>query len=187
MNLGLLVALENANKVYPRFLTLDHMGTPLKNQNFENRASTCLKLAQIRPRAIIWWPCDFWWLRKMRTNPQDSCFISIDMTTKSYRPIGRKQIWSDICIYSTSDSYRIPQNTCNFIFHMIILTCLHILKIILHNMTIWSVVMSSCNRQYAFHNAHLIWNSECRYLIAFWRVQHVIFPNSMCLRKLSNF
>ena len=36
MNLRLLVALENANKVYPRFVTLDHMGTPLKNQNFEN-------------------------------------------------------------------------------------------------------------------------------------------------------
>ena len=27
------------------------MGTPLKNQNFENRASSCFKLAQIRPRA----------------------------------------------------------------------------------------------------------------------------------------
>ena len=36
-----------------QFLTLDHMGTPLKNQNFENRASTCFKLAQIRPRAKI--------------------------------------------------------------------------------------------------------------------------------------
>ena len=31
-----------------RFLTLDHMGTPLKNQNFENGASSCFKLAQIR-------------------------------------------------------------------------------------------------------------------------------------------
>ena len=51
MNLGLLVALENANKVYPRFLTLDHMGTPLKNQNFENGASSCIKLVPIRPRA----------------------------------------------------------------------------------------------------------------------------------------
>ena len=53
MNLGLLVALENADKVYPECLTLDHIGTPppLKNQNFENRASTCFKLAQIRPRA----------------------------------------------------------------------------------------------------------------------------------------
>ena len=28
MKLGLLVALENANKVYPGFLTLDHMETP---------------------------------------------------------------------------------------------------------------------------------------------------------------
>ena len=53
MNLGLLVALENADKVYPGFLTLDHMGTPLKNQNFENRASTCFKLAKIKPRAKI--------------------------------------------------------------------------------------------------------------------------------------
>ena len=37
------------------FFTLDHMGTPLplKNQNFENWASTCFKLAQIRPRAKI--------------------------------------------------------------------------------------------------------------------------------------
>ena len=27
------------------------MGTPLKNQNFENRASSCFKLAKIKPRA----------------------------------------------------------------------------------------------------------------------------------------
>ena len=27
------------------------MGTPLKNQNFENQASSCFKLAQIRPKA----------------------------------------------------------------------------------------------------------------------------------------
>merc|ERR1711923_646621 len=33
------------------FLTLDHMGTPLKNQNFENRDSLCFKLAKIKPRA----------------------------------------------------------------------------------------------------------------------------------------
>ena len=33
------------------FLTLDHMGTPLRNQNFENRASSCFKLAKIKPRA----------------------------------------------------------------------------------------------------------------------------------------
>merc|ERR1712213_152855 len=30
-----------------QFLTLDHMGTPLKNQNFENRSSSCVKLAKI--------------------------------------------------------------------------------------------------------------------------------------------
>ena len=36
-----------------QFLTLDHMGTPLKNQNFENRASSCVKLAKIKPRAKI--------------------------------------------------------------------------------------------------------------------------------------
>ena len=37
-----------------QFLTLDHMGkwgAPLKNQNFENRASSCFKLAKIKPRA----------------------------------------------------------------------------------------------------------------------------------------
>merc|ERR1712154_733933 len=34
-----------------QFLTLDHMGTPLKNQNFENRASSCFKLAKNKPRA----------------------------------------------------------------------------------------------------------------------------------------
>ena len=43
------------------------MGTPLKNQNFENRASTCFKLAQIRPRAKISWIWDFWGLWKTRT------------------------------------------------------------------------------------------------------------------------
>ena len=37
-----------------QFLTLDHMGPPpLKNQNFENLASSCFKLAQIKPRAKI--------------------------------------------------------------------------------------------------------------------------------------
>ena len=41
------------NAKTPFFLTLDHMGTPHKNQNFENRASTCFKLAQIRPRSKI--------------------------------------------------------------------------------------------------------------------------------------
>ena len=41
------------NRKGVNFLTLDHMGTPLRNQNFENRASSCLKLAQIRPRAKI--------------------------------------------------------------------------------------------------------------------------------------
>ena len=51
MNLGLLVTLENADKVYPGFLTLDHMGPLLKNQNFEIQASSCFKLAQIRPKA----------------------------------------------------------------------------------------------------------------------------------------
>ena len=35
------------------------MGSPLKNQNFENRASTCFKLAQIRPRANIHEPGTF--------------------------------------------------------------------------------------------------------------------------------
>ena len=34
-----------------QFLSLDHMGTPLKNQNFENRASSCFKLAKNKPRA----------------------------------------------------------------------------------------------------------------------------------------
>ena len=70
------------------FLTLDHnLGTPLKTQNFENRASSCFKLAQIRPRTKMSWAWDFWWLRKTRTNKQtnkqtdtqDSCFISIDI------------------------------------------------------------------------------------------------------------
>ena len=46
MNLGLLVALENANKVYPRFLTLDHMGTPpLK-----------IKISKIGLRHVLSWP-----------------------------------------------------------------------------------------------------------------------------------
>ena len=36
-----------------QFLTLDHIGSPLKNQNFANRALTCFKLAQIRPRDTI--------------------------------------------------------------------------------------------------------------------------------------
>ena len=56
---------------------LDHMGTPLKNQNVENRASSCFKLAQIRPSTKISCPWDLW-LRKTQTYKQDSCFISID-------------------------------------------------------------------------------------------------------------
>ena len=73
------------------------MGTPLKNQNFENRASICFKLAQIRPRAKISWAWDFWWLRKTRTNrqtnPQDSCFISIDIV--SMNPLAAWVSWGD--------------------------------------------------------------------------------------------
>ena len=30
------------------YLRLDHMGTPLKNQNFENWASSCFKMAKIK-------------------------------------------------------------------------------------------------------------------------------------------
>ena len=45
MNLGFLVALENANKVYPGFLTLDHMGTPLK-----------IKILKIGLRSDLSWP-----------------------------------------------------------------------------------------------------------------------------------
>ena len=45
MNLGLLVALENADKVYPGFLTLDHMGTPLK-----------IKISKIGLRHVLSWP-----------------------------------------------------------------------------------------------------------------------------------
>ena len=47
MNLGLLVALENAHKVYPGFLTLDHMGTdpPLK-----------IKILKIGLRHVLSWP-----------------------------------------------------------------------------------------------------------------------------------
>merc|ERR1712102_143399 len=41
---------------------------PLKNQNFENRASSCFKLAQIRPRAKISLTWVFWWLRKTWTH-----------------------------------------------------------------------------------------------------------------------
>ena len=62
------------------FLTLDHMGTPLKNKNFENRTSTRFKLAQIRPRAKISWSRDFWWLRKTdnrQIDRQGSWFLDI--------------------------------------------------------------------------------------------------------------
>ena len=45
MNLGLLVALENAHKVYPGFLTLDHMGTPLK-----------IKISKIGLCHVLSWP-----------------------------------------------------------------------------------------------------------------------------------
>ena len=56
--MGFLVASENVHKIYPissGLLTLDHMGTPspLKNQNFENRALSCFKLAQLSPVAKI--------------------------------------------------------------------------------------------------------------------------------------
>ena len=58
------------------------MGTPLKNQNFENRASSCFKLAQIRPRAKFHDPGTFGGFGKRKhkhTNTKDSCFISIDI------------------------------------------------------------------------------------------------------------
>ena len=52
MNLGLLVALENADKVYLGFLTLDHMGTPLKIKISKiGLRPSCFKLAKIKPRA----------------------------------------------------------------------------------------------------------------------------------------
>ena len=62
------------------FLTLDHMGTPLKNQNFEYRDSTCFKLDQSRPRAKISWPWHFWWLRKTLTKfyPISSGYLTLD-------------------------------------------------------------------------------------------------------------
>ena len=48
---------------------------PLKIQISKIGVSSCFKLAQIRQRAKMSWPCDFWWLW---TDTQDSCFISID-------------------------------------------------------------------------------------------------------------
>ena len=39
-----------------------------RNISISNRASSCFKLAQIRPRAKISWPSDFWWLLKTWTN-----------------------------------------------------------------------------------------------------------------------
>ena len=45
MKVGLLLASENANKVYPGFLTLDHMGTPLK-----------IKISKIGLRHVLSWP-----------------------------------------------------------------------------------------------------------------------------------
>ena len=45
MNLGLLVASENADKVYPGFLTLDHMGKNLsKKINNNNKASQAVSV-----------------------------------------------------------------------------------------------------------------------------------------------
>ena len=56
------------------------MGSPLKNQNFENQASSWPKLAQNRPRAKISWNWDLWWLRKSLTDTQipDIIYIYID-------------------------------------------------------------------------------------------------------------
>ena len=48
MNLGLLMALENAHKVYPGFLTLDHMGTPPPPLK--------IKISKIRLRHVLSWP-----------------------------------------------------------------------------------------------------------------------------------
>ena len=45
MTLGLLVPSENVNKVYPGFLTLDHMGPPLK-----------IKILKIGLRHVLSWP-----------------------------------------------------------------------------------------------------------------------------------
>ena len=76
MNLGLLVALENADKVYPGFLTLDHMGTPPPLK---------IKILKIGPRHVLIWPKLFLeakfhepgtfggFGKRDQTNPQDSC------------------------------------------------------------------------------------------------------------------
>ena len=45
------------------------MGTPLKNQNFENRASSCFKLAKNKPRAKMsgsWGIFFFFWPRALQ-------------------------------------------------------------------------------------------------------------------------
>ena len=74
MTLGLLVALENVNKVLSDIQRIfNNTGPdgdpPLENQNFENRASACSKLAQIRPKRKMSCPLDLYG------------FISIDLTT----------------------------------------------------------------------------------------------------------
>ena len=48
------------------------------NQNFENRASSCFKLAQIRPRAKMSWCWDFRWFRKTWTKFISSGFLTLD-------------------------------------------------------------------------------------------------------------
>ena len=57
MNLGLLVALKNADKVYPGFLTLDHMGTPLK-----------IKILKIVLLHVLSWP-------KLSLEPKFHAFV----------------------------------------------------------------------------------------------------------------
>ena len=62
------------------------MGTPLKNQNFENRASSCFKLAKIKPRAKMSGSWDiFFFLRpralkkKKKKKPQDPDILALDL------------------------------------------------------------------------------------------------------------
>ena len=55
-----------------------------KNQNFENRATSCFKLAQIRPRAKISWIWDFGGWEKHGQTERHACLLLKSWNTGQY-------------------------------------------------------------------------------------------------------
>ena len=68
---------------------------PLKNQNFDNRASSCFKLAKIKPRAKMSWSWDIFYVFLAQSPPKKNIFFykSLIFTWNACKKILPKKIF----------------------------------------------------------------------------------------------